>query len=33
MLVEDESGAWLLIDNIWYEIDEYGDIAEAVTMH
>jgi hypothetical protein len=33
MIHEDESGAWILIDKIWYIINEFGDIAEAITIH
>jgi hypothetical protein len=33
MLVEDESGAFLLIDGVWYVVNEYGDVAEAITIH
>lgn len=33
MLYEDDSGAWVLIDNIWYVVNEFGDVAEAITLH
>ena len=33
MIHEDESGAWILMDGIWYVITEHGDIAEAITIH
>ena len=33
MLIEDESGAFYLYNDVWYVVDEFGDLAEAITIH
>jgi hypothetical protein len=31
--LEDEQGAWLLLDGDWWLIDDDGELSEVVTIH